>query len=65
TNVQNLLQGEVLNGLDDNGNGLADERGLSFERDGVRLLVRVGMGFKQSSANVATAVCETSLALMN
>ncbi len=46
TNVARLALGETQNGADDNGNGLTDEGGLSFERnaDGsvtVRLTVQV------------------------
>jgi len=32
--VRELLEGEELNGVDDNGNGLIDESGLTFEIDG-------------------------------
>jgi hypothetical protein len=31
--VSDLLEGEIENDADDNGNGLVDERGLSFEID--------------------------------
>ncbi|MCA9319817.1 MAG: hypothetical protein KDB53_03735 [Planctomycetes bacterium] len=65
SNIQEFLQGEVVNGLDDNGNGLVDERGLSIERDGVRLMIRIGMGLKQSTSNVIVSVCESSFAIRN
>jgi hypothetical protein len=34
TAVAALLEGELANGLDDNGNGLIDEPGLAFTVDG-------------------------------
>lgn len=41
-NVANRLERENGgNGLDDNGNGLVDERGLSFDRVGPRLTIRL------------------------
>jgi len=39
--VSPLLEGEVVNGVDDNGNGLIDEDGLSFVLEGNRVLIRL------------------------
>jgi hypothetical protein len=39
--VRELLEGELPNGGDDNGNGLIDERGLCVTWDGARMAVRV------------------------
>lgn len=39
--VSALLEGEIANGVDDNGNGLIDEAGLCFSREG--RLIRVGL----------------------
>jgi len=39
--VSPLLQGEVVNGVDDNGNGLVDEDGLSFVLEGERVVIRL------------------------
>ncbi len=39
--VSPLLQGEVTNGVDDNGNGLIDEDGLSFVLEGERVVIRL------------------------
>src|SRR5262249_62338636 len=36
-----LLEGEVVNGIDDNGNGWIDERGLAIELDGARATLSV------------------------
>jgi len=41
TLVSPLLEGEVVNGVDDNGNGLIDEDGLSFVLDGERIVIRL------------------------
>jgi hypothetical protein len=40
-NVADLLEGELDNDADDNGNGLVDERGLSFEAVGDVLTIRL------------------------
>jgi hypothetical protein len=39
--VSPLLEGEVANGVDDNGNGLVDEDGLSFVIEGQRVTIRL------------------------
>lgn len=39
--VSPLLEGEEINGADDNGNGLIDEDGLSFVLDGERVVIRL------------------------
>jgi len=39
--VSPLLEGEVINGADDNGNGLIDEDGLSFVLDGQSVVIRL------------------------
>ena len=39
--VSPLLKGELVNGLDDNGNGLIDETGLSFVLEGNRVVIRL------------------------
>jgi len=41
TLVSPLLEGEIVNGIDDNGNGLIDEDGLSFVLDGDRIVIRL------------------------
>ena len=40
-NIPRLLEGELLNGVDDNGNGLRDEPGFSLTREGDLLVVRL------------------------
>lgn len=39
--VPGMQEGESFNGVDDNGNGLADEEGLAFNRDSEQILVRL------------------------
>ena len=39
--VPELLEGETVNGVDDNDNGIADEEGLAFNRDQEQILVRL------------------------
>ena len=39
--VSPLLEGEAINGVDDNGNGLIDEDGLSFVLEGQRIHIRL------------------------
>lgn len=39
--VSPLLEGEEVNGVDDNGNGLIDEDGLSFVLEGQRIVIRL------------------------
>lgn len=39
--VSPLLEGELINGVDDNGNGLIDEDGLSFVLEGNRVVIRL------------------------
>lgn len=39
--VTPLFQGEIENGLDDNDNGLRDEKGLSFDLDGDSVIIRL------------------------
>jgi hypothetical protein len=61
TSVPRLLLGEAANGVDDNGNGLQDEAGFSFERlaDGsvrVRLTVQARKQSTTFSRTVETTV---------
>ena len=42
--VRPLLEGEIQNGKDDNGNGLIDEQGLTFVIDGRAIRMRLTIG---------------------
>ncbi|MFT5049682.1 MAG: hypothetical protein ACI8QZ_001075 [Chlamydiales bacterium] len=54
---------ELPNGIDDNGNGLIDERGLSFDMIGSKIIVRLQLmradpdGVTRQTAKVANVTC--------
>lgn len=50
--ARRYLEGEVPNGLDDNGNGLVDESGLAFVIDGSRLTVHLSLERPDSEGNL-------------
>lgn len=52
--VPALLEGELANGLDDNGNGLIDEPGFCVVREGDVLVVRLTMQDQREDASVVT-----------
>ncbi|MCP3914576.1 MAG: hypothetical protein GY711_03345 [bacterium] len=64
TRVAPFLEGEVPNGMDDNGNGLIDEKGFSFVRDRramtVRLTLEEGDLQKTIETTVTTATTATT-----
>ncbi len=63
--VASFLEGEQENVLDDNGNGLVDERGLSLElREGV-LYVRVSLQTVNPDGRVVTRTGETAVRMRN
>jgi prepilin-type N-terminal cleavage/methylation domain-containing protein len=47
--VPNNLEGEMANGLDDNGNGLIDEQGLSFDSSGPKVRILLTLERKDSN----------------
>lgn len=64
-NVREYLEGETFNGLDDNGNGLNDERGLSFELVGETLTIRLTLERLDPKGQVMTRTVSTSVKLRN
>jgi len=50
--VPGMLEGETPNGIDDNGNGLADEEGLAFNRDLGQILVNLTLEREDSKKTV-------------
>jgi len=61
-NVANRLEGETGgNNLDDNGNGLVDERGLSFVLEGGRLTVRITVERKDRDGQVRRETTRSEL----
>ena len=62
--VRPFLEGELDNGVDDNGNGLIDERGLSFTLDKDLVTIRLSLG--RAGKEGETVVCvETSVTVRN
>jgi prepilin-type N-terminal cleavage/methylation domain-containing protein len=53
-NVPDLYRDEVLNGIDDNGNGLLDEEGLFFEQHGNSIQVQLTVQRTDSSGRQIT-----------
>jgi len=52
--VPELLEGETVNGVDDNDNGIADEEGLAFNRDASQIQFRLTMSRTDSQGVVYT-----------
>lgn len=63
--VRELAEGELDDGDDDNGNGLVDEEGLSFERTGGRLVIRLSLESLDSNGNSLVRTVQTSVRLRN
>jgi hypothetical protein len=63
--VRALAEGEIANGADDNGNGLADEEGLSFELSGRTLTIRLTLETRDRVGGVLTRTVRTSVKLRN
>jgi hypothetical protein len=63
--VARLLEGEALNGVDDNGNGLSDENGLCFERRGDSVAVRITLCRMGGDGVPVTRTAETSVTPRN
>jgi type II secretory pathway pseudopilin PulG len=65
TDVRELYNGETVNGLDDNGNGIADEQGFSLRRVGPLLEVRMCVELGTAGGQVLSAQTSTSITLRN
>ena len=65
TNVPALAPGEIANSLDDDGNGLVDEKGLSFSRTGNALRVRISVKRSSAAGTFVTVTSERTIALRN
>lgn len=64
-NVREYAAGESPNGSDDNENGLIDERGLSFQRVGNSIVVRLTIGVPDGKGNVSIETAQTTVAMRN
>ncbi len=64
--VRRLLQGEDANVLDDNGNGLIDERGLSFVLDGTSTLtIRLSLEALDPRGQPMVRTVQTTVSMRN
>jgi hypothetical protein len=63
--VSPLLAGELVNGIDDNGNGLIDEQGLSFVVEGRRVTVRLTLRRPDASGDLAEQTVERVVTFRN
>jgi len=52
--VPGLLDGEVINAIDDNENGIADEQGLAFNRDKKQIQIRLTLSRMDSQGVMYT-----------
>lgn len=59
--IRSYLEGEVPNGLDDNGNGLIDERGLCFALDGEAIVIRLSVEGRDNKGRVAVRTVTTTV----
>jgi prepilin-type N-terminal cleavage/methylation domain-containing protein len=63
--ARNYLAGEILNGVDDNGNGLIDEKGLSFDLDGNSIVIRVSLEKEDRDGKPITRTMEARVTCRN
>jgi len=63
--IPRYLEGEVPNGLDDNGNGLLDEPGFTVSRVGDLLTIRLTVQVPLGGGRVDTTTVQTSITLRN
>lgn len=63
--ISEYLEGEVPNGIDDNGNGLIDERGLSFNIDGNSVIIRLTMSQPGPDDGLVTRTLERRVTCRN
>ena len=63
--VRELLEGEIANGLDDNGNGLIDEPGFCVQVTGEVVTLRLTLDALDSDNRVLTKTVESSIWIRN
>ena len=63
--VRPFLEGEVANGVDDNGNGLIDERGLSFTLQGDCVSIRLTLEQPREDDTFLITTIESKVTLRN
>ncbi len=63
--VRPFLAGEIENGLDDNANGLVDERGISFELEGDQVTLRLTLESPNADGEPILRTVETVVTCRN
>ena len=63
--VRPFLEGEEQNGVDDNGNGLVDEKGLNFTLQGNMVSIRLSLERTRAGGETITNTVETRVTLRN
>jgi len=63
--VSPLLEGEIANGVDDNGNGLIDEDGLSFVLEGDRVVIRLTLRRPEVGGRTVVQTVESVVYIRN
>jgi len=63
--VLEYFEGETFNGLDDNGNSIADEPGFHLERDGSILTTRISVGKRGPQGRVLVRSVELATRMRN
>jgi prepilin-type N-terminal cleavage/methylation domain-containing protein len=63
--VRSLLEGELANGIDDNGNGLVDESGLSFAFQGKTVDIRLSLQREGPDHRTLTRTVQTRVTCRN
>ena len=60
-----FLEGEIPNGMDDNGNGLIDEKGLSFTIDRNAVTIRLTLDRLTAGGGTVSSTVETTVTCRN
>jgi prepilin-type N-terminal cleavage/methylation domain-containing protein len=63
--VLEYLEGETFNGADDNGNGIEDEPGFHFERNGNVMTIRLSLGGQDHLGRVFVRTAELDARMRN
>ena len=63
--MSELLEGELPNGIDDNGNGLIDEPGFSIDFEGRAVNVRLSLERRGATGRNILRTAETRVRLRN
>lgn len=63
--VREMMVGELVNGADDNGNGVRDERGFNLQRVGGLLLIRLCVEDRSPTGATSNRSVQTNVRLRN